>query len=65
MKNNRVPLLSAREKMPFQVTPLMPYLARYDPRTVQTVEGVGRTPSVEARAAGPVETVASDRRDSR
>jgi hypothetical protein len=29
MKNNRVPLVSAREKMPFQVTPLMPYLARY------------------------------------
>ena len=30
MKNARVPLLSAREKMPFQVTPLMPYLVRYD-----------------------------------
>ncbi|MCP3978275.1 MAG: M48 family metalloprotease [bacterium] len=30
MKNNRVPLLSAREKMPFQVTPLMPYLARFE-----------------------------------
>ena len=29
MKNNRVALISAREKMPFQITPLMPYLARY------------------------------------
>lgn len=29
MKNNRVALLSAREKMPFQITPLMPYLARH------------------------------------
>lgn len=29
MKGNRVALLSAREKMPFEVTPLMPYLARY------------------------------------
>ena len=31
MTNNRVELLSAREKMAFQITPLMPYLARYDP----------------------------------
>jgi hypothetical protein len=30
MTNNRVALLTAREKMPFMVTPLMPYLARYD-----------------------------------
>jgi hypothetical protein len=29
MKNTRVTLLSPREKMPFQVTPLMPYLMRY------------------------------------
>lgn len=29
MKNNRPVLLSPREKMPFEVTPLMPYLARY------------------------------------
>ena len=25
-----VPLLSAREKMPFEVTPFMPYLTRYE-----------------------------------
>ncbi|HXV78040.1 MAG TPA: M48 family metalloprotease [Candidatus Polarisedimenticolaceae bacterium] len=29
MTNNGVALVSAREKMPFMVTPLMPYLARY------------------------------------
>jgi len=29
MKNNRVPLLGAHEKLPLQVTPLMPYLTRY------------------------------------
>lgn len=29
MKNNRVALMSPNEKMPFQVTPLMPYVARY------------------------------------
>ena len=30
MPSSRVALVSAREKMPFQVTPLMPYLARLD-----------------------------------
>lgn len=30
MKNNRVALLSPKEKMPFQIAPLMPYLARQD-----------------------------------
>ncbi len=36
MKNNRVALLSAREKMEFMVTPLMPYLVRFgaEPRPV-------------------------------
>ena len=29
MKNTRVSLLSPREKMPFQITPLMPYLVRH------------------------------------
>jgi hypothetical protein len=29
MKSNRVALLSPREKMPFQITPLMPHLVRY------------------------------------
>jgi hypothetical protein len=32
MKTGGISLLSAREKMPFQVTPLMPYLARYGSR---------------------------------
>ena len=30
MPASRVTLVSAREKMPFQVTPLMPYLSRLD-----------------------------------
>jgi hypothetical protein len=38
MKNNRVALLSAREKMPFQVTPLMPYLARFESHKQPTAE---------------------------
>lgn len=29
LKAKQVPLLSSREKMPFEVTPLMPYLTRY------------------------------------
>lgn len=45
MKNNRVPLLSAREKMPFQVTPLMPYLARY---------GSGSKPGATVASEPPV-----------
>jgi hypothetical protein len=52
MKNNRVPLISAREKMPFQVTPLMPYLARY---------GSQGPPVGEAIETEESETVASDR----
>ena len=30
MKDNKIVLLSAREKLPFEITPLMPYLARRD-----------------------------------
>jgi hypothetical protein len=30
MRNNRVALMSAREKMPFQITPLMPHLVRFE-----------------------------------
>jgi hypothetical protein len=41
MKNSQVPLLSAREKMPFQVTPLMPYLARYGSATPAVGEAAG------------------------
>jgi hypothetical protein len=33
MPASRVALVSAREKMPFQVTPLMPYLSRLDGKT--------------------------------
>ncbi|HKQ62564.1 MAG TPA: M48 family metalloprotease [Candidatus Polarisedimenticolaceae bacterium] len=40
MKNNRVALMSAREKMPFQVTPLVPYLARIGAKTPGGVEAV-------------------------
>jgi hypothetical protein len=29
LKAKPIPLLSAREKMPFEVTPFMPYLTRY------------------------------------
>ena len=57
MKNNRVPLLSAREKMPFQVTPLMPYLARYGSER-RSLASSGRPPS------DPGETVAADRNRS-
>jgi hypothetical protein len=52
MKNNRVPLISAREKMPFQVTPLMPYLARH---------GSQGPPVGEVAETEESETVASDR----
>lgn len=51
MNNNRPPLLSAREKMPFQVTPLMPYLARYDPDGMQMVE-TNKSDEGETVAAG-------------
>jgi hypothetical protein len=61
MKNSRVALLSAREKMAFQVTPLMPYLARYGSRDESTTEGVAQ----EANEANPSDetsdTVAVDR----
>jgi hypothetical protein len=30
LKSKAVPLMSAREKMPFEVTPFMPYLTRYE-----------------------------------
>lgn len=59
MKNNRVPLLSAREKMPFQVTPIMPYLARLRGDSPELAEiETNDTPKEQA----PRETVASERR---
>ena len=49
LKTKQVPLLSSREKMPFEVTPLMPYLTRYHvPKTtdgVQSSELVGPEPT--------------------
>ena len=49
MKNTRVPLLSAREKMPFQVTPLMPYLARFDSLDTTAPDTSGATTTDTAR----------------
>lgn len=48
MKSAAVPLLSAREKMPFQVTPLMPYLARYDPQSTSLTDAVAREKAATA-----------------
>lgn len=42
MKTSRAPLLSAREKMPFQITPLMPYLARHGEPKAGAVEEASR-----------------------
>jgi len=61
LKNTRVTLLSAREKMPFQVTPLMPYLARYGSRDNAATEGVAHEPGSKPGENGESETVASDR----
>jgi hypothetical protein len=61
LKNNRVALLSAREKMPFQVTPLMPYLARYGSRDETATEGVAQEPGSEVEGDGPSGTVTADR----
>jgi hypothetical protein len=63
MQNNRPPLLSAREKMPFQVTPLMPHLARQGSPRAPVLAGV--EPRQEqppgAAAAGHGAAVAADR----
>lgn len=50
MGGRRVALLSAREKLAFQVTPLMPYLARFDARSAPSVSSVA--PAGEAELAG-------------
>ena len=42
MKTSRTQLLSAREKMPFQITPLMPFLARYGQAPAKPVEEAAR-----------------------
>jgi hypothetical protein len=61
MKNNRVALLSAREKLAFQVTPLMPYLARH--RADRPVEhgAQDRRPAGDARQAEAELTARGDR----
>jgi len=38
LKAKAVPLLSAREKMPFEVTPFMPFLTRYDSGSTITAD---------------------------
>ena len=39
LKAKAIPLLSAREKMPFEVTPFMPFLTRYQkPGATVTVD---------------------------
>lgn len=67
MKNNRVALLSAREKLPFQVTPLMPHLTRMTDTTGRAAAPSERdiaddpTPTeTDTGAAGGAETDASD-----
>jgi hypothetical protein len=56
LKTKPVPLMSSREKMPFEVTPLMPYLTRYhepgSPDVAQSSALIGgdSKPVVEAHA---------------
>jgi hypothetical protein len=56
LKTKPVPLLSSREKMPFEVTPLMPYLTRYHaPKSSDSVQSsalVG-TDSMSAKRVEP------------
>ncbi len=55
MNNNQVALLSPREKLPFEVTPLMPYLARLEeedaPVAIPVI--VGTDPDDVARKIAP------------
>jgi len=53
MKTNRVALLSPREKLAFQITPLMPYLVRYDARAKNGAPGATQPRGTETAAAGP------------
>jgi hypothetical protein len=57
MPASRVILVSAREKMPFQVTPLMPYLSRLD--------GKGEPAPATASATGRVTISEQAPRDGR
>ena len=64
MTNNRVALLSAREKLPFQVTPLMPHLARVgeDGATFATAEAQPEPQPSTEESTGE-ETTAAQLRD--
>jgi len=57
LPTQRVALISAREKMPFQVTPLMPYLSR--------LGGKGEPGAASAAAARPARAVAENTRAPR
>jgi hypothetical protein len=60
MKTTRVALLSPREKLPFQITPLMPYLVRHDGGVDPAAAG-GDAIALEARPTGKSgEAVARD-----
>jgi hypothetical protein len=54
MKSEAVALVSAREKLPLQVTPLMPYLARHGSSIgPATARGTGRAREAAAPGNGP------------
>ena len=38
MKNKPVNLISPKDKMPFEVTPLIPYLTRFENKSSATVQ---------------------------
>jgi hypothetical protein len=49
LKANPVPLLNARDKMPFEVTPVYYKLSRYD----QSQSAAGADPSTQQQPAQP------------
>ena len=49
MKKTRVALLSAHEKLEFQVTPMMPYLARFEDGTTTVKRTTEDAPRAESR----------------
>ncbi len=52
MKNQRVALLSAREKLAFQVTPLMPHLVRHDSATARRAVAADEPPLARTGGSG-------------
>lgn len=68
MTNTRVALLSPREKMPFQITPLMPYLARHDAalrRAAADEAAPGAPAGDDGAASAENSTVAREARSAR